>query len=59
MIGEVSDRASEEQASGIYGTGFTAGSLARKGASSGIRRSGKRVSSDKELTEVWRMAEDD
>ena len=28
-IGEVGDRASEGQAAGVYGTGFTAGSLAR------------------------------
>ena len=30
-ISEVGDRASEEQAAGVYGAGFTAGSLAGKG----------------------------
>ena len=44
-IGEVG----EEQAAGIYGTDYTAGSLARKEASGGT---GNKVSSDKELTEV-------
>ena len=29
-IGEIGDRASEEQAAGVYGAGFTAGTLARK-----------------------------
>ena len=29
-IGEVSDRASEGQAAGVYGAGFTAGSMAGK-----------------------------
>ena len=31
-IGEIGDRASEGQAVGVYGTGFTVGSLARIGA---------------------------
>ena len=31
-IGEVGDRASEGQAARVYGAGFTAGSLAGKGA---------------------------
>ena len=31
-IGEICDRASEGQAAGVYGTGFTAGSLAKVGA---------------------------
>ena len=31
-IGEIGDRASEGQAAGVYGAGFTAGSLARVGA---------------------------
>ena len=30
-IGEVSDRANEGQVAGVYGTGFTAGFLTRKG----------------------------
>ena len=53
------DRASEGQASGVYGAGFTAGSQARKGARSGTRVMGNKVSSDKELMEVGRMAEGD
>ena len=44
-IGEVGDRASEGQATGVYGAGFTAG----KGARGGTRT---KVSSDKELMEV-------
>ena len=36
-IGEVGDRASERQAAWVYGAGFTAGSLARKGARGGTR----------------------
>ena len=40
---------SEEQAAG-----FTVGSLARKGAKGGMRGTGNKVSSDKELTEVSR-----
>ena len=36
-IGEVGDRASEGQAAGLYGAGFTAGSLAGKGARGGTR----------------------
>ena len=35
MIGEVGGRASEGQAAGVYGTGFTARSLARVGARDG------------------------
>ena len=31
-IGEVDDRASEEQAAGVYGTGFAAWSLTKAGA---------------------------
>ena len=50
-IGEIGDRASEGQATGVYGTGFTTISLARKGARSGLMGTGN-VSSDKELTEV-------
>ena len=53
-IGEVSDRASERQAARVYEAGFTAGSLARKGARDGMRGTGNKVSSDKELTEVGR-----
>ena len=48
------ERASEGL--GLYGTGFIVGSLARKGAGRGM---GSKVSSDKELTEVGRMAEGD
>ena len=58
-IGEVGDQASEGQAAGVYGAGFTAGSLARKGAKIGTRGMGNKVSSDKELMEVGRMAEGD
>ena len=55
-IGEVGDRASEGQVAGVYGAGFTVGSLARKGARGGMRVTGNKVSSDKELMEVGRMA---
>ena len=41
---------------GVYGVGFTAGSLARKGAKGGT---GNKISSDKELMEVGRIAEGD
>ena len=58
-IAEVGDRVSEWQAAGVYGAGFTAGFLARKGAKGGIRGMGNKVSSDKELTKVEGMAEDD
>jgi len=34
-MGEDSDRASEGEAAGVYRAGFTAGSLARKGAGVG------------------------
>ena len=50
-IGEVGDRASKVHASGMYGAGFTAGCLARKGARGGR---GTRL-----VPEVGRMAEDD
>ena len=53
-IGEVGDWASEEQAAGVYGAGFTAGSLALKGARGRTRGTG-----DKELMEVGRVAEGD
>ena len=42
-IGEVGDRASERQAAGVYGPGFTAGSLARKGAKGWVQGPGKKV----------------
>ena len=42
-IGEVGDRAIEEHAAGVYGAGFTAGSLARKGAMGGARGIGNEV----------------
>ena len=54
-IGEVGDRASEGQAAGVYGAGFTAGSLAGKGARDGMRGTGNKVSFEKELMEVGRM----
>ena len=41
-IGEVSDRVSEGQAAGVYGTGFTAGSLAKLGARDRMRGQGSR-----------------
>ena len=53
-IGKVGDQASEGQAAGVYGTGFTAWPLARKEARGGTRGTGNKVSSDKELTEVGR-----
>ena len=55
-IDEVGDRASEVHTSGVYGTCFTAGSLARVGAKHGP---GLKVGSDKQLTEVGRMVEGD
>ena len=58
-IGEIGDRASEGQAAGVYGAGFTAGPLAREGARGGLRGMGNKVSSGKELTEIGRMAEGD
>ena len=35
-IGQVGDRANERQAAGVYGTGFTVGSLAKRGARNGM-----------------------
>ena len=58
-INEVGDRASEEQAAGVYGADFTAGSLAGKGTRGGTWGTGNKVSFDKELMEVRRMAEGD
>ena len=58
-VGEVGDRTSEGQAAEVYGTGFTAGSLAGKGTRCWTRRKGNKVSSDKVLTEVGRMVEGD
>ena len=55
-IGEVDDRANEEQNAGVHWTGFRAGSLASVGTWDGT---GIKVSSDKELTEVGRIAEGD
>ena len=43
----------------MYGTGFTAESLARVGARAGTSRSVIEIGSDKELMEVGRMAEGD
>ena len=51
-VDEVGDRASEGQAARMYGAGFTAGSLARKGAWDGMRGIRNNVSSDKELMKV-------
>ena len=42
-IGEIDDRASEEQAAEVYGTGFTAEFLARNGARGGMRGRGTRL----------------
>ena len=47
LSGLLDDRTSKGQAAGVYGAGFTAGSLARKGARCETRN---KVSSDKELT---------
>ena len=47
----------KEMLHGVYGAGFIAGPLARKGARGGLREMGNKVNSDKELTEVGRMAE--
>ena len=58
-IGEVGDRASEGQAAGVYGVGFTAGCRAGKGARGGTRGMGNKVSLDKELMEVGRVTEGD
>ena len=58
QIGEVGDRDSEGQAAGVYGAGFTAGSLAGKVARIGTRGTGNKIGSDKELM-VGRMAEGD
>ena len=51
-IGEVGDdRASEGQAAGVYGAGFTVGPLAGKGARGGMRETRNKVSFDKEFME--------
>ena len=42
-IGEVGNRASEGQAAGAYGAGFTAGSLATKGTRVGRGGQGTRL----------------
>ena len=55
-IDEICNRTSEGQAARVYGAGFTAGSLPGKGAKGGM---GNKVSFDKELMEVGRMAEGD
>jgi hypothetical protein len=52
-------RAREGQAAGAYGAGFTVGPMARKESRSGLRRTGDKVTSDKQLTEFGRMAEGD
>ena len=43
----------------MYGVGFTAGSLAGKGARGGTRGTEDKVNIDKELVEVGRVAEGD
>ena len=58
-ISEIGDRAREGQVAGVYGVGFTVGSLARKGARDRTRGMGKKFSSDMELMEFGRMAEAD
>ena len=45
-IGEICDRASEGQTAGVYGAGFTAGPLARKGVGGGLRGTGNKVTSE-------------
>ena len=45
-IGEVGDRSNEGQAAGVYGAGFTVGSMARVGTRGGTRGPGIKVSSD-------------
>ena len=59
MVVEVGDKTSEEQVAGVYGAGFTAGSLTGKGARGGTRGTRNKVSFDKELMGVRRMAEGD
>ena len=54
-IGEVGDQVIG-QAAGVYEAGFTVGSLAGKGTKGGT---GHKVSFNKELMEVGRMAEGD
>jgi hypothetical protein len=56
-IGEVVDTASEGEYARMYGTSFTAGSLARKGNRAATMGKRRYVSSDKELMGVKRMAE--
>ena len=55
-IGEVGDWASEGQAARVYGAGFTARSLAGKGARGGTRGMEDKVSIGKELMGLggWR-----
>ena len=48
-IGEVGDRASEGKAAWVYGTGITAGSLARIGARYRMKGLGIKAGSDKEF----------
>ena len=50
-IGGIGDRASERQAAGCMGAGFTPRPRTRKGARDGLRGTGNKISSDKELTE--------
>ena len=50
-IGEVGDRASERQAAGGYGAGFTARSLASKRARDGTR--GTEIKVNSELSEFF------
>ena len=55
-IEKIGDGAREGRAAGVYGAGFTAGSLARKGARGGMKGMGNKISSDKELMGVQGMA---
>ena len=57
-IGEVVDRASKGQAAGVYKTGLTEGFLARLEVKDGIWGLGIKVSSNKELTKIRGMVED-
>ena len=54
-IGDIGDRASEDHTAGMYGIGFTAGSLARVAARDRMDGLGIEIGSDKELTEDRRM----
>ena len=58
-ICEIGDWANEGQAVGVYGRGFTAGSLVEVGARDRTWELGIEVDSNEELMEIGRMAERD